>query len=161
MGLLLFAQLCQNNYFVKFFLLNHFGRDSTCQLGVEIGGKGMSAEDSIFKVQQFTACQNLFTELPFLYIPYRDRKNHDSRRRDKILRLFLCPEIGQFSPHFGAISLLTYTVNLEKKDKMHRRKFKNPVETAPRNCRYLSLVVVESVLTLPKPSFAECLAVIQ
>ena len=38
----------------------------------------------------------------------RDRKNHDSQRRDRILRFFLSPVIGQFSPHFGAISLLNY-----------------------------------------------------
>ena len=28
----------------------------------------------------------------------------------------LRPEIGRFSPHFGAISLLNYTVNLEKRE---------------------------------------------
>ena len=33
---------------------------------------------------------------------------------------------GQFSPHFGAISLLNYTVNLEKNEKVHWRKFKKP-----------------------------------
>ena len=31
----------------------------------------------------------------------RDRKNHDSQRRDRILCFFLRPEIGQVSPHFG------------------------------------------------------------
>ena len=46
-----------------------------------------------------------------------DRKNHDSHRRDRILRFFLRPDIGQFSPHVGAISLLKYTVNLEKREK--------------------------------------------
>ena len=46
----------------------------------------------------------------------RDRKKHDSQRRDRIL-FFLHAEIGQFSPHFGAISLLNYTVNLEKRGK--------------------------------------------
>ena len=52
-------------------------------------------------------------------------KNHDSQRRDRILRFFLLPEIGQFSPHFGAISLLNYTVNLEKRERKVRwRKFK-------------------------------------
>ena len=29
--------------------------------------------------------------------------------------LFLRPDIGQFSPHFGAISLLNYIENLEKR----------------------------------------------
>ena len=42
------------------------------------------------------------------------RKNHDSQRCDRILRFFLRPEIGQLSPHFGVISLLHYTENLEK-----------------------------------------------
>ena len=51
----------------------------------------------------------------------RDRKNHDSQRRDRILRIFLCSGIGQFSPHVGAISLLNCTENLEKQDK-------NPLE---------------------------------
>ena len=37
---------------------------------------------------------------------FRDRpKNHDSQRRDRILRYFLRPEIGQVSPHFWALSL--------------------------------------------------------
>ena len=31
---------------------------------------------------------------------------------------------GPFSPHFGAISLLNYTVNLEKREKIHWRNFK-------------------------------------
>ena len=55
-----------------------------------------------------------------------------------------------FSPpvgHFGPISLLNYTVNLEKRGKSPLEKIqKNPVETAPRNCRFLSFVVVEHVL---------------
>ena len=49
-------------------------------------------------------------------------KNHDSHRRDRILRFFLRPEIGQFSPHFGAISLLNYTENLETRGKNPREK---------------------------------------
>ena len=40
--------------------------------------------------------------------------------------LFLCPEIGQFSPHFGAISLRRHTENLEKKDQ-------NPLEKIQKN----------------------------
>ena len=55
----------------------------------------------------------------------RDRRNHDSQRRDRILRFFLCPEIGQFSPHFGAISLLNCTENLEKGET-------NPLEKTPQ-----------------------------
>ena len=59
----------------------------------------------------------------------RAKKKHDSQRRDRILRFLLRPEIGQFSPHFGAISFLCYTINLESGENS-----KNPVETAPRNC---------------------------
>ena len=33
----------------------------------------------------------------------RDRKNHGSQRRDRILRILLRPEIGHFSPHFGVL----------------------------------------------------------
>ena len=36
--------------------------------------------------------------------------------------LFFRPEIGQFSPHFGATSLPNYTENLEKKGKIYWRK---------------------------------------
>ena len=54
------------------------------------------------------------------------QENHDSHRRDRILRFFLRPEIGQFFPHFGAISLLNYTVNLEKREN-------NPLENAKKS----------------------------
>ena len=40
-------------------------------------------------------------------------------QRDRILRFFLRPDFGQFSPHVGAISLLGYTANLEKREKIH------------------------------------------
>ena len=74
-------------------------------------------------------------------------KNRDSQRRDRILRLFLCPDITQISPHFWAISLPKCTANLEKKVKKSTgENSKNPVEKIPRNCRFLSLVVVERVL---------------
>ena len=50
--------------------------------------------------------------------------------------------------HILGISLLNCTVNLEKRakyplEKIHKKK---PVETAPRNCRFLSLVVLARVL---------------
>ena len=53
----------------------------------------------------------------------RTEKNNASQRRDMILRFFLRPEIGQMSPHFGAISL-SHTVNLEKRERFRWRKFK-------------------------------------
>ena len=63
----------------------------------------------------------------------QDRQIHDSQRRDRILRLFLRLEIGQFSPYFGAISLLDCTENLEKKDKIRLEKFKKSSgETSPK-----------------------------
>ena len=46
----------------------------------------------------------------------RGRKNHDSQRCDRISCHFLRLDIGQFSPHFGVIFLLSSTVNLEKKE---------------------------------------------
>ena len=56
------------------------------------------------------------------YVPagglfFGTEKTMDSHRRDGILRFFLRLEIGQFSPHFGASSLLNCTVNLEKREK--------------------------------------------
>ena len=76
-----------------------------------------------------------FMFMPFFFFPdiggakrimrfCRDRRNHDSQRRDRIPRFFLRPEIGQFSPDLGAISLLNYTENLEKEEKIHWRKFR-------------------------------------
>ena len=75
-------------------------------------------------------------------VAIRDQKNHDSQRRDKILRFFLRPEIGQFLQIFGAISLLTHTLKPGEEGK-------NPLEwrrRAPRTCRFLCLVVVERAL---------------
>ena len=59
---------------------------------------------------------------------------------------FLPLEIGPFSPHFGAISLLNYTVNLEKRENIHWRKGKKSSGDAAPKCRFLSLVVVERLL---------------
>ena len=52
------------------------------------------------------------------------KKKRDSHRRDRILRFFLRPEIVQFSPHFGAMSILNYTVNQEKRGKKSIGEFK-------------------------------------
>ena len=53
---------------------------------------------------------------------------------------------GQFSPHLQAI-FLNLTENLEKKEKNPLKKIqRSPVEMAPRNCRFLSLVVVKRIL---------------
>ena len=62
----------------------------------------------------------------------RTAKTIDSHRRDRILRIFLRPEVGQFSPHLGAISLLNCTMNLEKREKdpletIHKKKL--PLQT--------------------------------
>ena len=78
--------------------------------------------------------------------PKSGPNNHDSQRRGRILHFFLRPDIGQFSPHLGAISLPNYTRNLEKGENP-LGKSKNPVATVPRDCRFLSLVGVERVLT--------------
>ena len=42
--------------------------------------------------------------------------NHDSQWRDRSLYMFLRWEIGQFSPHLGAISWANYKQNLERKE---------------------------------------------
>ena len=55
--------------------------------------------------------------------PLSDRKTMTARETWQDSPLFLCPEIEQFSPHFGAIALQTYTGNVEKKEKIHWRDF--------------------------------------
>ena len=76
------------------------------------------------RVSKFSRISRKRTFLKRPLFQNRDRKNHDSQRRDRILRFFLRPEIGQFSPHFGAISSLNHTNNLEKKEKNPLEKFK-------------------------------------
>ena len=92
---------------------------------------------------------------------FRDRRNHDTQDSTLFLRLV----IGQFSPQFGAISLLNYAEPREKgKNPLEKKIQNNPEETAPpppKNCRSLSLVVVECVMTIGKEivtklSFKEC-----
>ena len=54
-------------------------------------------------------------------IEIRGPTNHDSQKRDKILRIVLRPEIGQFFPHFGALSLANCTISgisLDRKEKI-------------------------------------------
>ena len=67
-------------------------------------------------------------------------------RRDRILRCFLCPDIGQVSPHFrGHFLTKLHRKPGEKGQKIHRRKFKKSSgEGAPKLQMNLSLVVVES-----------------
>ena len=61
---------------------------------------------------------------------------------------FSARQSGNFLTHFGAVYLLNCTANLEKKDKNPLEKTqKNSMETAPRKCRFLSLVVVDRALS--------------
>ena len=77
--------------------------------------------------------ENVLARCPPSVTPlFRDRKYHDSHRRDRILRFFLHPEIGQFSPHFGAISFLNYTENLEKRKKSTGEKFPPKIQCRQR-----------------------------
>ena len=62
---------------------------------------------------------------------------------------FLRAEIGQFSPHFGGISLLNCTVSLENRQKIDRSKSRKIRGDGSRNCRFLSLAVFERLLTTP------------
>ena len=72
------------------------------------------------------------------------KKNHDNHRLDRILRFFSPPRNRAiFSTFWGHLLAKLHS----QLGKIHWRKFnQNPVETAPRNCRFLSPVVVERVL---------------
>ena len=80
--------------------------------------------------------------------PKSGPKNHDSQRHDRILRLFLRLEMGAiFSTIWGDFRTKLHRKPGEKGKNIHWRKQKNSVEKLPRNCRFLSLVAVERVLT--------------
>ena len=72
----------------------------------------------------------------------QDRKNHDSHRRDRMTR-FSPLDVLLLSPDFRGLVLLIAHKYWRKSKKSSGEP---PVETAPRNCRFLSLVVVELVL---------------
>ena len=74
--------------------------------------------------------QDLFPQVSLCRGGYRDRKNHDSQRRDRILRFFFSArDRAIVSLHFGAISLLNYTENLGKEAKKSTGEVqKNPVK---------------------------------
>ena len=80
--------------------------------------------------------------------PLRDenqgRKNHDSHRRDRIWRDFLHWIFRYFLQILGGSS---YSIAHKYWRKSKKSSGEPPVETAPRNCRFLSLVVVELVLS--------------
>ena len=82
-------------------------------------------------------------------------KNHDGQRRDRILRFFPRPEIRR-SPY------TENTENLETKERIPWRKVKKiQWRRRPQNCRFLSLVVVERVLSFSSmfevsPYFEPC-----
>ena len=78
------------------------------------------------------------------------KKNHDSQRRDRILPFFLHLEIWQFSPHLGRFPSKLHSKRGEKGNNPLEKIQK--METAPRNCRFLSLVVAEHVLWLASTS---------
>ena len=52
----------------------------------------------------------------------------------KVTELFLRPGVGQFSPHFGAISLRVTQKTWRRRKNIQWRNSKNPVETARRHC---------------------------
>ena len=62
------------------------------------------------------------------------------------LSIFLRLDIGPFSPHLGAISLLNYTSNLDRKEKIHWRTFEKCSGDSAPTLQILSLVVVERAL---------------
>ena len=96
----------------------------------------------------------------FLYavkVPVRISKNQNWKNmtgRDvpEVYVFFSARESGDF---LHMISLLNCTENLEKQEQIHWRKFKNKIQWRRRleNCRFLSVVVVERVLTKIKLEF--------
>ena len=74
----------------------------------------------------------------------------NTSRCDRILHFFLCPEIRQLFPHFGAIPLPNYTESPgRKRMKIHTGENARKSTTSAdiyTNCSFLSLVVVERVL---------------
>ena len=75
--------------------------------------------------------------------------------RDVTIVLCFLPGNRQFSPRLGVISLLNYLEAWRRRKNNRRILKKNPVETLPRNCGFLSLIVVERVLILSPPDFPE------
>ena len=75
----------------------------------------------------------------------------DARGFYALKSFFSTRKWGKFYPHFGVISLLNCK-------KSNGENSNNPVETATRNCRFLSLVMVERVLILEGYCEASCKA---
>ena len=86
----------------------------------------------------------------------RDRKNHDSQRSDRILCFFAPPgDRAIFSTFCGDfLTKLHRELGENGENNIPLEKIqKNPVETAPQNCSFLSLVVVERVLKFNSGAF--------
>ena len=78
------------------------------------------------------------------------KKKHDSQKRDRTLHFFSARKSGHFLHTLGQFltNLHRNPGEKRKNQSIHVKKTKkNAVEAAPRNCRLLSLVVVECVLT--------------
>ena len=82
-------------------------------------------------------------DLSFPSASNQGRKKHDSHRRDRIRRDFLHWIFRYFLQILGASS---YYIAHNYWRKSKKSSGEPPVETAPRNCRFLSLVVVERAL---------------
>ena len=90
-------------------------------------------QESLPRVQKRNA-QNIFWKHKGAHANlFRDQQNHDSQRRDRILRCFLHPESPN-SPHL-------------QREAGEKGKQSTSGDGA-RNCRFLSLVVVERVLSV-------------
>ena len=105
--------------------------ESRSAWSTRVSGTGKGPPDTnLGSTLPWTLCPRILWGVFFWidsYSPYDFSWNSGhSQRRDRILRFFLRPEIGQFSPHFGAISLLNCTVNLEKRGE-------NPLEKIKKN----------------------------
>ena len=65
--------------------------------------------------------------------------------QSRILRFFLRLELGQI---FSTLGRFLTKLHSQPGEKGHKSTGENPVEMAPRNCRFLSLVAVNPVLML-------------
>ena len=80
-----------------------------------------------------TGITGLICQSSYLWhLPLLGPKSNNSQRRDKILRFLLRPEFGQFSPHSGVMSLLNYTLNLERRKKSSGEIPKSSGDGAPK-----------------------------
>ena len=83
-------------------------------------------------------------------------KNHDSQRHDRIPLVFSLPGNLAIFFIFWVRSTQLHRKPWMKGEESTGENSKDPVEMAPRHCRFLSLVVVERGLSLRCLTFQSC-----